>query len=180
MDIITAINSDLSRDKKETLRNIKELISAGANVNYQDAYKKTPLMYACHHSRIDIVKELIQAGADVNIEDFWGSTALKHASTGSLDVVKELLRAGANVNAHNGNKYTAIFWACNNYRLGILKELVNAGADMNQYYQYYDTKVTILGYAINLRRPDMVDFLVRHICKNIISNDLLGIVITFI
>lgn len=55
---------------------VQRLLSAGANVNAQDAKGWTPLMEIVVSDRIDIVKLLLKKGADTSIKNKDGKTAL--------------------------------------------------------------------------------------------------------
>lgn len=48
---------------------IQELVMQGANLNVQDEYGYTPLMWAVNYSKLDIIKLLLDAGADKTITD---------------------------------------------------------------------------------------------------------------
>ena len=59
----------------ETIKNndferVKVLISSGYDVNTEDDYYRTPLMYASENGCLNIVKYLLDNGADVNIKDY--------------------------------------------------------------------------------------------------------------
>ena len=84
----------------------RRLIEDGINVNTQNEYGYTALMYAVMNNNIRMVQELIRAGADVNVQgSVDGMTALimclmyNHTSTiqGLIEIVHELIRAGASL-----------------------------------------------------------------------------------
>jgi len=101
-DAITALMTASSRGHQETVR---LLISAGADVNAQDKWRRTALHSAASAAGkpmpaadkpVEIVQLLIAAGADVNARDSNGQTALMVAARSrSLDAIKILLAAGA-------------------------------------------------------------------------------------
>ncbi|XP_027622299.1 ankyrin repeat domain-containing protein 12 isoform X2 [Tupaia chinensis] len=79
------------------VKQVKELISLGANVNVKDFAGWTPLHEACNVGYYDIAKILIAAGADVNTQGLDDDTPLHDsASSGHRDIVKLLLRHGGN------------------------------------------------------------------------------------
>ncbi|XP_036274485.1 ankyrin repeat domain-containing protein 12 isoform X4 [Pipistrellus kuhlii] len=79
------------------VKQVKELISLGANVNVKDFAGWTPLHEACNVGYYDVAKILIAAGADVNTQGLDDDTPLHDsASSGHRDIVKLLLRHGAN------------------------------------------------------------------------------------
>lgn len=58
--------------------NIKLLIEHGAEVDAQDFFGRTALMYAIQHK--ECVEALLAAGCDVSIVDRQGNTAIDHAA----------------------------------------------------------------------------------------------------
>ncbi|XP_048219401.1 ankyrin repeat domain-containing protein 12 isoform X2 [Perognathus longimembris pacificus] len=77
------------------VKQVKELISLGANVNVKDFAGWTPLHEACNVGYYDVAKILIAAGADVNTQGLDDDTPLHDsASSGHRDIVKLLLRHG--------------------------------------------------------------------------------------
>src|SRR5687768_13989856 len=56
------------------LRIVKELISRGADVDYQDSDNWTALMCATKEGRVDCANELLDAGASVDLKDMGGWT----------------------------------------------------------------------------------------------------------
>jgi len=78
------------------LKEVKEFIKQGINVDVKNSNGLTPLLTASYYGHLDVVKELIKAGADVNAKTKSGDTALLYASEKRhLNVVKELIKAGA-------------------------------------------------------------------------------------
>jgi len=55
--------------KLRHITKIQELIAQGVDLNVQDEYGYTALMWAVNHSKLDIVKLLLDAGADKTIID---------------------------------------------------------------------------------------------------------------
>uniref|UniRef100_A0A8C8SRA9 Ankyrin repeat domain 12 n=1 Tax=Pelusios castaneus TaxID=367368 RepID=A0A8C8SRA9_9SAUR len=79
------------------VKQVKELISLGANVNVKDFAGWTPLHEACNVGYYEVAKVLIAAGADVNTQGLDDDTPLHDsASSGHRDIVKLLLRHGGN------------------------------------------------------------------------------------
>jgi uncharacterized protein len=65
--------------------NAKLLISAGANLNWQDRNGATPLMAAAMLGQYDLVYEMLDAGADPTLTNKWGYSILydiNHMYTG--------------------------------------------------------------------------------------------------
>ncbi|RMC15570.1 hypothetical protein DUI87_07770 [Hirundo rustica rustica] len=79
------------------VKQVKELIRLGANVNVKDFAGWTPLHEACNVGYYDVAKVLIAAGADVNTQGLDDDTPLHDsASSGHRNIVKLLLRHGGN------------------------------------------------------------------------------------
>ena len=54
---------------------IKECLSKGCDINFQDYDKRTALHIAAEENRKDIIKFLIENGADTTLKDRWGKAA---------------------------------------------------------------------------------------------------------
>ena len=67
---------------------VKFLIDSGIDINAQDKYGMTALIYASMSAESNIVKLLLSSGADVNIKDNEGKNALDYSSG---DDVKKIL-----------------------------------------------------------------------------------------
>ena len=77
------------------LEKVKELLKdQNIDVNFQDIFGYTALIWASRKDHLEIVKELLkQPNINVNIQDDYRDTALIKASfAGHLDTVKELLK----------------------------------------------------------------------------------------
>ena len=75
---------------------VRDLITLGANLDWQDDYGRTALHYCGQYDHLEIAKMLIEAGADVNIQHDRGWTPL-HIFTfyNHSRIVGMLLDAGA-------------------------------------------------------------------------------------
>ena len=117
------------------------LIKRKVNLDSQDIYGKTALMYACQYLNpscsIETVKSLIDAGANLDFRDKFGFTALSIASDllKPYETVKLLVEAGANVNLGTDVGYTPLMFVS---RYGntessfkTVKLLLEAGANPN-------------------------------------------------
>lgn len=93
---------ELENDKTNpSMKVIKRLLEAGADVNKVTDGGNTPLQEAAIQGNVDIVNLLLAAGADVNFKNEYSETALMVASlkNGNPEVVQILIDAGADVNA---------------------------------------------------------------------------------
>lgn len=109
---------------------VKELITAGANVNVQDGFI-APITAACIAGHSEVVKELILNDADVNLRDGDQLPIITASRRGHVSVVKELINAGVDINVVYKDE-TPLTSACRTNRLCVVKELIKAGADVTQ------------------------------------------------
>lgn len=62
--------------QKSYLQIINILLAAGADVNYENQFGDTPLVWAIKKGNIDVVNVLLTKDADVNHVDQYGNTSL--------------------------------------------------------------------------------------------------------
>jgi ankyrin repeat protein len=111
---------------------VKELISAGCDINRATGYGQTPIWIAARNGRTESVKELICAGCDINLADKHGCTPIWVAAyRGNTDAVKELISAGSDINLAEEGGATPIYIAAQAGHTGAVKELISAGCDIN-------------------------------------------------
>jgi ankyrin repeat protein len=91
-------NEDLQNAAKAgDLKGVMAAIKEGAEINFQDYYGRTALIYAAEKGHLDVVKYLVDKGAKVNLQDYTSGTALIVATAnGHKEVVTFLLEHGAN------------------------------------------------------------------------------------
>ena len=98
---------------------VEELIDRGYDVNTYDKWGWTPLLWACHYSRYDIVHILLEKGANPNLSsrsDYGyipeGSSPLMLAVYhGEVMSVKDLLSFSADKTIRNSQGKTVIDYA---------------------------------------------------------------------
>lgn len=98
------VNHDLhSKDAMSTaLTLLALLLDYGEDLDSQDVYGWTPLMYACVHGSVELVGFILQSAADVNAKENAGNTALHLAAhEGHEAVINKLLEYDANPNILN-------------------------------------------------------------------------------
>jgi ankyrin repeat protein len=77
---------------------VRELITAGADVNARNRYGQTALMLAAHHGHLQVAEALVEAGADLNVTAKYSLTALMLAIVaGHVAVARFITRAGADL-----------------------------------------------------------------------------------
>lgn len=77
--------------KLGNITKVQELIAANVNLNHQDEYGYTALIWAASYSKPDMVKLLLEAGADKDITDIDKHNALFWANYYGHPEVIELL-----------------------------------------------------------------------------------------
>lgn len=92
-----------------TAQDINAFVAQGADVNAQDEFGQTPLIYAVNNTSEPTLQALLAAGADVNITTGAGWTVLMYAvRDGTEAMVRALLEAGADRNVVNNTGQTAL------------------------------------------------------------------------
>jgi len=111
----------------------KRTIQANANLKTRDMFGYTPLHWAAHQGRAEVVKALIQANANLETKDSkYGRTPLSWAAfEGHAEVVKALIQANANLETKD-SKYgrTPLSWAAENGHTEVVKALIQANANL--------------------------------------------------
>ncbi|KAJ3445398.1 ankyrin repeat and socs box protein [Anaeramoeba flamelloides] len=139
------------------------LISNGANPNFCNEDRETPLYVASERGYIDVVRQLLKQKADTNIR-FKGSTPLIISSkNGHLEVARELINAEANLNIRKYNGKTALMLSIKNGHLEVFQELIQAGANVNRENNF--TNETCLFYAVRCKNAKMVKELLQAQAK---------------
>ena len=153
------------------------LLKAGADVNIQDKYGNTALVFAVSKRCVLCTDQLLKSGADVNITDNDGKTALFYAASadvsikdkqgkralfyaasgGSLKCIDLLLKAGADVNIQSQWDGTALFHAVSVGSVQCTDMLLKAGADVNARDQSGRTVLFLLNDNDYSRRRITLD-----------------------
>jgi ankyrin repeat protein len=130
---------------KGNLREVRELIKAGADVNTIDPINlDTPLMAA--GSNIEVIKELIKNGANLEAENRDRKTVLSLACEhGDVPTIRILIGLGADINATSKDAMTILMTASMQGNIEVVRELIKAGADVNR--QTFEQERTALMYG---------------------------------
>jgi ankyrin repeat protein len=112
---------------------IKELMSAGANVNAVDEiYQATALSLAVSKGNLEMAQLLLWDGADVNAITSRGHTALMSLSWNSTpEVARALITAGAKIDLQDEDGDTALLLVALDGNPEVLQALLDAGAAVN-------------------------------------------------
>jgi ankyrin repeat protein len=123
------------------------LIHAGASVNVQNEWGKTPLMTAVIRANIQTVTRLIQCGACCNTSDKEGKTALHYAvsqSNPNMNIIQFLVEHGADLNSRTKSGCTPLFMACWFGNREAAEWLCKAGASVNEANYIGHTPLCVL------------------------------------
>jgi len=151
--------------KRGRLEKVKKLVKKGANVNYTNSKKRTPLYGASYKGNADIVAYLLRLKdkdgkllVDVNMVDEDQETPLHVAADeGYYQVVQLLVKEGKiNVNRRDVDGDTALHEAADEGHLAIVKFLVENGADPSIKNKKGRTP---LDEAQDEKRQDVIKFL---------------------
>lgn len=144
--------------ENQNIQEVKRLIETGANLNYNENFKKqAPIYIAVQRKNMDIIKLLVDAGADLNVRNYEGWTPLIYAVSSnedetSLKIINLLLEAGADVNLSDNTGQTPIMNV--GYKPeSILKLLLDYGADVNKKDK--EGKTPLMHIADTLGTPQM-------------------------
>ena len=100
---------DLAESGQLTEQHLQTYLQNGGDINIQDQWGNTALIWASYWGHLEIVQLLVEKGADVDIQDNWGNTALIIASYwGHLEVVIYLVEKGAKIDIQNKDGWTAL------------------------------------------------------------------------
>ena len=132
INILADINDELFEAvKKNNLRQVKELVNKGANINTKKDNGATLLMYA---ENIEIAKYLAEKGIDINAKRNNGTTAL---STENIVKLEYLLQKGINVNEQDETPLMCVL------DINAMITMIELGANL---------------YAINDNGEDVLEF----------------------
>ncbi|XP_030751415.1 uncharacterized protein LOC115878949, partial [Sitophilus oryzae] len=110
------------------------IVEKGAEVNIEDDFDCTPLIYACEGGK-EAVKYLLPLIKDVDIQ----KTLLHSVKTDNGDVIDILVHSGADVNFQDADGFTPLFTAASYGNLSTVNALLNHGADPNKTTTYCGT-----------------------------------------
>ena len=121
---------ELEKGDKANLNLVRDLITLGANLDWQDNFGETALHWCVWYNHLEIARMLIETGADVNIQLNDGITALHCCAVSNhLDIARMLIDAGADVNIQRKDGSTALHRCAYFNRPEIARMLLDAGAD---------------------------------------------------
>ena len=134
--------------------------SNGADLNFTNLDRQTPLTYAITLGNSDIIELILKNGADPNLKDQLGCTPVcKAIQLGKLEVVKILKHYRADLD-RSDKEYTPIMSAILENQLDILNYLIANGANVNLTD---DDGYSALKIAIDMGNIDVLGFSLKMV-----------------
>lgn len=127
-----------------------------------EQYQQTPLHYAVKYNQLGFVEMLIKWGAKTNLADANGYTPIHLAVEESLGEVKilELLTKNDDINNFKKDDKSLLHLLIEKQGdLKTFKWLIEKGADVNAVDK---DKCTILHYAAQFGRTDIIEYMIDH------------------
>ncbi len=144
--------------KESDIEKIKTLVEQDVNINLEDKYKNTPIVYACKTGRYDIVNYLLENGFNLR-KDRHIKKMLKYAcNNDTKDVLECLLDNGADIDVLYKGRETLLMYACKKGKLDIVEYLVEKGIELDYEDKF---KKTAIMYAIQSNSLDIVQYLTK-------------------
>ncbi|KAL7297169.1 hypothetical protein TKK_0009586 [Trichogramma kaykai] len=136
------------KNKQQSGKIVKLLLSNGANVNDCDMYRKTALHIAVENGDKKMIKLLLDHKAEVNVKNCNGRTPLHLAVRGgNNEIARMLLLNGADVNDIicdlDENRWTPLHLAVKNKDEKMVKVLLEYNAYVNAKEDHYRTPLHI-------------------------------------
>lgn len=166
--------------KYGSVNDVKNFLDNGIDINFQDNYGYSGLMWAIEKNNIDVAEYLINANIDVNLcsKSKYNASALLIASS-SLNadndkLVSLLIKSGADVNFVNASNDTCLQQAVNCGKLNTVKILIKNKANVNilsgeknsnllhflnfNYDNYYEIAEFLLKNKLNIGKKNADGF----------------------
>lgn len=121
---------------------VRELISAGAEVNEYCIYTLTPLANAAERGHTETVKLLLQHGAKVDAAPDAYTALMRACIGGQCEAAKLLLDAGADSNAKHDDGQRPLHFAAKSGSADCVDLLLKHGADASAVAYERDTALT--------------------------------------
>lgn len=146
---------------KGNLRRVKKLLDEGADVDFKDVNKLTPLYFAAMNGHVEIARVLLEKGADPNIarEDSLGPPVVRAAYDGNLEMMTLLLDKGADIDNIDYSRRTALHAAINRGMREAAALLIEKGANPNTQDRLGNSP---LKETLTFNQPDIAKLLVTH------------------
>ncbi len=149
------------------LYEIKNYLRKGININCQDEYGETGLMYSACNGHVAVVKYFLNQGADINLKSLSDMTAIMYACfSGSYETFKLLLKTNPKLDTTNWLGYNLFHCACAGGNVKIIKEVSNLkDKDGNKLFDIFSTtskSINGLMIASKYGQAEAVDYLIQQ------------------
>lgn len=160
----------LENTSKGDLNEIIHVINTGAQINYRNDSKRSPIIIASRtpSNFNEIIKFLLTVpNIDINLKDIMGRSALHYSSrNGNYDIVKLLLNNGADVNSKDCFEKTPMHYTAAMGFVNLTLLLIDHKANLF----LYDNKQKLpIDYAIQYNNMDIINIIETE-SKNINLN----------
>lgn len=140
--------------QENDLKQVKDLIAQGAQINARTELGETPLHLA---QSKEMAEFLLTSGADIHArDDVFGMTPLFNAPK---EIVVVLISKGADVNTRSKKGATPLVWSAYSDDLKRIELLISKGADVNSADEHLKTALHI---AANWNKLEMADCLISN------------------
>ncbi|XP_049797211.1 poly [ADP-ribose] polymerase tankyrase-2-like isoform X1 [Schistocerca nitens] len=147
----------LEAAKVGAVAEVKELLTAGADVAARGGWWWTPLHYAACNGHLEVARCLVTAGAEVDARDEVQTTPLHRAAfNGCTDVMRLLLANSADPNVKNKWGWTPMHDAASNGFAEAVAVLLEAGANRRVRTGCGETALDIARQKNHLHLVDML------------------------
>lgn len=146
---------------KGNLKRAKKLLAEGADVDFKDVNKLTPLYFAAMHGHVEIARALLDKGADPNIarEDTLGPPLVRAAYNGDMNMLALLLDKGADIDNIDYSQRTALHQAIDRGMREAAAFLIEKSANPNTQDRLGNSP---LKDALTFSQPEIAKLLVTH------------------
>ncbi len=143
--------------KSEDYDWVEALLCGGADINSQDNYGSTPLMWAADKNNKEMAQLLLKYNPDVNIQNSEGHTSLMYAAQqNNKEIASLLLEKGADINIQNSYGESALILAAHKNNKKVLQLLLKSNPNLN--IQDCDGRTALMRAAV-ANNKEIVDLL---------------------
>ncbi len=142
------------------MKQVRQVLEQGIDVNATDEKGNTPLMLASYNGHTEVVRHLLEHEARIGVRNGEGRTALMFAATGSFpETVEALLEEGADPNTTGEVEgWSALMFATAEGNREVVQVLLDHGADPSLQDKDGDTALT---FAKNNNHSEIATLLER-------------------
>lgn len=151
--------------QRNQLEIVNELCKHGADINLQNKWGDTALIYAAANTNRPIIQQLLKYNPQIDLQNVNGYTALMLAAEkNDTGCVHELLAAGADIDIGNGWNTAVLTFAAQNGNLDMINLLISYGklTDTDTVNSANIEGKTALMLAANTTYPAVIEALLEN------------------